>query len=64
MQKVKLITRAGGYVTTVLVPPFNPPAEGIIWGSRSFFLDTADVRPEGYLVYREGLVFYATEEAR
>jgi hypothetical protein len=45
---------ATGYVTTILVPPFHVPAEGIHWGSRAFFF--AERRPEEDF-YREGLLY-------
>lgn len=38
MEEVKLYTRTGGYVTTVLVPVFTPRAEVIVWGQRTFVL--------------------------
>lgn len=47
MEEVALYTRYGGYVATVHVPPFNPPAEIILWGERFF------VRKDGR--YLEGM---------
>ena len=55
MNPVKLFTRDGGYVVTVLIPPFLVPADAIQWGSRVFFL-----QPNGE--YREGLLFFAVHE--
>lgn len=37
MIAVKLLTRDGGFVVTVQVPPFNPFPKGIHWGARTFF---------------------------
>jgi hypothetical protein len=53
---VKLFTRSGEYVTTVTVPPFNPPAEVIVWGQRFFVLTSG--------TYREGLPYYSNEAPR
>lgn len=36
MVKVPLLTRNGEFVVTVEVPPFQPPADIIIWGARIF----------------------------
>lgn len=58
MVKIPLLTKDGGYVSTVLVLPMNPMPEILVWGSRSFvkIVDT----PEK-LEYREGLAIYATQ---
>lgn len=53
MVPTRLYTRSGGYVVTVHVPPFNPQAEVISWGSRIFVRN-----PDG--AYREGIIWYAT----
>jgi len=55
MIAIKLYTRDGAEVTTVRIPPFLIPAEGILWGERTFFLDR-EVQQ-----YREGLLFVITE---
>jgi hypothetical protein len=47
-----LFTRTGKLVTEVLVPPFQLPAEIIVWGER-FFVRT----PQGE--YREGMPWFA-----
>ena len=54
MIKTKLFTRSGEYVVTVMMPPFQPQAEAIVWGARMFFL-----RADG--TYSEGLAFHVTE---
>lgn len=36
MEEIRLLTRWGEYVVTVIVPVFNPQAEIINWGSRFF----------------------------
>jgi hypothetical protein len=54
MLAVDLFTRDDGFVVTVKVPPFHPPAEAIAWGSR-FFIRGKDG------IYREGLVWLASE---
>lgn len=53
MEEVKLYTADGGYVTTALVPKFNPKADVLVWGSRTFVLkgDT----------YVEGMTYWVTE---
>lgn len=53
MRKVKLYTRDGGYVATVEIPTTRPGPEGIMWGERTFFLNTS-----GTHHYVEGLLFY------
>lgn len=55
MIPTKLYTRSGHYVITVMVPPFRPPAEAIVWGSRIFFRHRQDGK------YFEGLAFHVTE---
>jgi ribosomal protein L37E len=54
MTKTELYTKSGEFVAAVLVPPFNPPAEAIQYGSRVFILG-ADGR------YREGLLYVASQ---
>ena len=49
METVILETRDTQFVARVEVPPFNPPAEIILWGSR-YFIQTQDPN-----TYREGL---------
>lgn len=56
MIKIKLFTRDGLYVTTVMVPDFNPMAEAIVWGSRIFFYSH---NPAGY---REGLAYHCLDK--
>jgi hypothetical protein len=51
MELVKLYTRSGEYVCTVMMPAFQVRAEGVMWGERFFFW-CAD-----YGQYREGLLF-------
>lgn len=53
MKKVMLHTRDGRDVIEVMIPPFQIMPEGIIWGSRTFFL-----RPDGE--YYEGLMYPIT----
>lgn len=55
--EIKLLTRDGGYVTTVSVPPFNPPPEVIMWGSRVFVR-----QPGGH--YAEGMAWHSMEAPR
>lgn len=54
MIKTELFTRAGEYVIVVMIPPFNPPAEAVIWGSRIFIRNEKGK-------YVEGLAFHVTE---
>jgi hypothetical protein len=49
-----LFTRDGGFVATVNVPPFTPPAEVLQWGSRYFVYDKIDGR------YYEGLLYFVS----
>lgn len=42
--KIRLLTRQADFVVSVFIPPFDPPPEVIVWGSRVFAR-----RPEGYL---------------
>lgn len=61
MRKASLYTRAGDFVAEIQIPPLNPPAEVVFYGSRIFvtaipsFTDSADLR------YREGVAWYALE---
>ena len=55
MVKTELYTRSGDYVITVMVPPFKPPPEAIVWGSRIFFRQSLDGK------FLEGLAFHVTE---
>jgi hypothetical protein len=41
MIEVKLYTRDGHYVSTVLIPPFQKMPEVILWGERFFLYDFA-----------------------
>lgn len=50
MERVILYTRDGRAVTTIEMPPFILPAEGVLWGERTFFR-----RPDGK--YYEGLLW-------
>jgi len=54
MIEVTLYTTGGHEVTTVQVPPFALPPEGILWGERTFFRG-----PDGR--YVEGLLWAAPE---
>ena len=36
MEMIPLYTRAGEFVVDVVVPPFTPPAEVLVWGVRFF----------------------------
>lgn len=51
MEKVKLYTRDGRYVVTIIMPVFNPQAEAILWGQRVFVLRDGK--------YYEGLMWAA-----
>lgn len=53
MLQTTLYTAKGEIVTDVLVPPFIPEAEVIVWGSR-VFVWKADKRR-----YEEGMAFWA-----
>ncbi len=53
MEKIDLFVKSGEYVTTVTVPIFNPKAEVITWGSRTFIRNPEDGK------YYEGLNFVA-----
>lgn len=50
MKKVKLFTKNGGFVTNVLIPPFNEPPKGILWGQRLFFIKDVDNYYEDFWV--------------
>jgi hypothetical protein len=52
MKPTMLFTRTGAFVVEVLVPPFQLPAEVIVWGER-FFVRNAEGE------YREGLAYFA-----
>lgn len=54
---VTLRTRAGEFVGRTLVPDFQPPAEVLVWGIRTFALDT-DSLGSGELEYREVMAYY------
>lgn len=54
MTNTALLTRSGGFVVNVEVPPFIPPAEVVQWGSRIFVRNPAGE-------YREGLIWYSLE---
>lgn len=57
MKRTKLYTKEGEYVVTVLVPPFNPPSEVVIWGIRIF---VRNVDGE----YREGFSYSAVHDVK
>lgn len=59
MEQARLITLDDGFVADVDIPPFDPPADGLMWGSRFFKFDMV-VKREGrvYVQYREGMLFY------
>jgi hypothetical protein len=69
MRICKLLTREGGLVATVQIPEFNPPAEGLIWGTRFFVpqqpepvrLDNESGQMAYY--YIEGMLYYVTQTA-
>lgn len=50
MSEERLLTREGGFVTTVQTPPFQIPADVIVWGERFFVRDPAGE-------YREGMAY-------
>lgn len=51
MNKVKLTTRDGGFVTEIQIPVLNPPYEVVAWGNRVFVWDGPTQ------TYREGLMY-------
>lgn len=55
-EKIRLLTRDGGFVHEAEVPRFTPPAEVLVWGARVF------VRRENG-EYREGMAFYVLPDA-
>ena len=57
MQKVKLYTASGEFVTEVLIPPFQKMPECIAWGMRTFY-----PRRDCDGLYYEGLMVLAMTE--
>jgi hypothetical protein len=53
-----LYTRAGDFVASIELPPFNPPADVVIWGQRTFVFAEPILGIEPYLRYREGLAWW------
>lgn len=39
METVDLLTRTGGFVASVEIPPFKSKPEALAWGERVFFWD-------------------------
>lgn len=59
MRNARLETRDGSLVTKVLIPPYKPEADAILWGSRYFFItDTTFGERNGDMlrIYREGII--------
>lgn len=54
----KLYTREGGFVTDIEIPPFDPPADVVIWGARTFVFDQPILSTEPHLRYREGMAWH------
>lgn len=71
MERIKLMTATGGLVGYATIPPFNKPAEAVLWGQRTFFFDNASMTnacradanadPNKMLVYREGMMVAAMD---
>lgn len=64
MVVAELRTRDGHVVVRVHVPPFDPPADVLIWGdalgNRHFMLDATITPPKGIAhVYREAHAYWA-----
>ena len=55
MVNAVLLTKDGEIVLETSVPSYAPPAEGVLWQSRAFFLDMAKSRAE-QVVYVEGML--------
>lgn len=56
MVQVDLLTKDGGFVVKVQIPPFTPPAEVLQWGSRFFVYNKEDGK------YYEGLCFFVISD--
>jgi len=56
MEKVRLLTKDGGFVTSGMIPAFNDPPDVIVWGSRIFQYDSTDDEREH--VYIEAFSSY------
>jgi hypothetical protein len=57
---VRLETSVGGYVETVRMPRFDPPAQVLVWGLRTFtYYDfySPDEGPDAIRVYRECMAY-------
>jgi len=52
MQKIKLVTASGDFVTEVTIPPFLTPPDVLLWGERTFKADMLDRE-----LYREAFMF-------
>lgn len=63
MIKEKLFTRDGQYVVEVVMPPFNPRPEAIVWGSRIFIRVDTDLVTGGEdgEAYIEGFVWVSPD---
>lgn len=61
MAKAKLYTRDGQFVADVDMPPFNPPADVIVWGTRHFVLRQGVTGIEPWYDYAEGMVWYCND---
>lgn len=53
---VRLETREGNFVTEIVVPPFEPPADVLAWGVR-VFIRVPELIVKDLPVYREGLLY-------
>jgi hypothetical protein len=60
MKKVKLVTSAGEFVAFVVIPPFQKPADAVLWGSRTFAIDQEN-SSNADLAYREIFVVAAVD---
>lgn len=66
MLKVKLFTRAGGFVHEATIPPFTPAPEILTWGDRAFVRSDASlIEQDGSrsVRYVEGLLYPLIEGA-
>lgn len=71
MERIKLITSDSTLVGYATIIPFIKVAEGVVWGSRTFFIERGSVDracmadasadPENMRVYREGIMVTAND---
>lgn len=61
MAKAKLYTREGRFVADVDMPPFNPPADVVVWGTRHFVFRRRGEGGDTYDDYFEGMAWHCTE---